>query len=75
MEELPIDQILTRARAVLADEVGVAAAVSAMTGAASEFDATLLHVQPAESSGPRLSTSSEGSRWFIWWAWTWTRQC
>ena len=33
MEELPIDQILTRARAVLADEVGVAAAVSAMTGA------------------------------------------
>ena len=38
---------------------------------------TLLPVQPAESSGPRLSTSSEGSRWFIWWAWTrcWTRQC
>ena len=33
MEELPIDQILTRARAVLADEVGVVAAVSAMTGA------------------------------------------
>ena len=33
MEELPIDQILTRARAVLADDVGVAAAVSAMTGA------------------------------------------
>ena len=33
MEEMPIDQILTRARAVLADEVGVAAAVSAMTGA------------------------------------------
>ena len=33
MEELPIDQILMRARAVLADDVGVAAAVSAMTGA------------------------------------------
>ena len=33
MEELLIDQILTRARAVLADDVGVAAAVSAMTGA------------------------------------------
>ena len=33
MDEMPIDQILTRARAVLADEVGVAAAVSAMTGA------------------------------------------
>ena len=33
MDELPIDQILMRARAVLADDVGVAAAVSAMTGA------------------------------------------
>lgn len=30
MDELPIDQILTRARAVLTDEVGVAAAVSAV---------------------------------------------
>ena len=31
MDELPLAHILTRARAVLADEVGVAAAVSAMT--------------------------------------------
>ena len=31
MDELPLARILTRARAVLTDEVGVAAAVSAMT--------------------------------------------
>ena len=46
MYELPIDQILMRARAVLTDEVGVSAAVSAMTiGAGApvkQTDATLL---------------------------------
>ena len=31
MDELPLSHILTRARAILTDEVGVAAAVSAMT--------------------------------------------
>ena len=40
MEELPIDQILTRARDALADDVGVAAAVSAMTGVGASMKRT-----------------------------------
>ena len=83
MDELPLAHILTKARAVLTDEVGVAAAVSAMTvGAGASVkraDATSEMLcfqcnQPNHLALQRLSASSEESRRFLWRAWTWQGQ-
>ena len=79
MDKLPLAHILTRARAVLTDEVGVAAAVSAMTvGAGASvkrvYATSGLLCFQCNQPNHLARDSTEESRGFLWLAWTWQRQ-